>query len=112
MIHKKRYRQGRVGDVEVKRKLARALNDFLDPIRERRAHYAAQPDLVEDILVEGTMRMQVEARKTMGLVYEGENRFTLFYTGFEQTPDWDRLLEGRGKETCAVGLVELRFSRS
>ena len=48
----------------------------------------------------------------MGLVYEGGNRFTLFYTGFEQTPDWDRLLEGRGQETCAVGLVELRFSRS
>ncbi len=67
---KERYRQGRVGDVQVKRELARALNDFLDPIRERRAHYAAQPGLVEDILVEGTMRMQLEARKTMGLVYE------------------------------------------
>jgi tryptophanyl-tRNA synthetase len=28
---KARYRQGRVGDVEVKEKLARALNAFLDP---------------------------------------------------------------------------------
>jgi len=67
---KDRYRQGRVGDVEVKRKLARALNSFLDPIHERRAYYAAQPGLVEEILVQGTQRMQVEARKTMAQVYQ------------------------------------------
>jgi tryptophanyl-tRNA synthetase len=65
-----RYRLGKVGDVEVKRKLARALNSFLDPIRERRAHYASRPDLVESILVEGTQRMQAQARDTMSLVYE------------------------------------------
>ena len=40
---KERYRQGKVGDVEVKRKLARAINDFLEPMRERRASYEAQP---------------------------------------------------------------------
>ena len=34
---KTRYREGRVGDVEVKEKLTVALNNFLDPIRERRA---------------------------------------------------------------------------
>ncbi|HHH41243.1 MAG TPA: tryptophan--tRNA ligase [Chloroflexi bacterium] len=67
---KERYRKGRVGDVEVKKKLARALNNFLDPIRERRARYAAQPGLVEEILVEGTRRMQEEARETMALVHE------------------------------------------
>ncbi len=67
---KERYRQGRVGDVEVKKKLARAINDFLDPIRERRAHYASRPGVVEEVLVEGTRRMQVEARETMALVYE------------------------------------------
>src|SRR3989442_1826620 len=33
---KDRYRRGAVGDVEVKQKLATALNAFLDPIRERR----------------------------------------------------------------------------
>ena len=38
---KSRYREGTVGDVEVKEKLTRALNEFLDPIRERRAHFAA-----------------------------------------------------------------------
>ena len=34
---KERYRAGRVGDVEVKEKLAAAVNAFLDPMRERRA---------------------------------------------------------------------------
>ncbi|MGC9466949.1 MAG: tryptophan--tRNA ligase [Anaerolineae bacterium] len=67
---KERYRKGKVGDVEVKRKLARAINNFLDPIRERHAHYASKPGLIEEILVEGTRRMQEEARETMAMVYD------------------------------------------
>ncbi len=39
---KERYQAGRIGDVEVKERLARELNEFLDPIRERTAYYAAQ----------------------------------------------------------------------
>ncbi len=62
------YRQGKVGDVEVKKKLARALNDMLDPIRERRARYEAQPHLVEEILANGNRRMQAEAAETMARV--------------------------------------------
>jgi len=50
-----------VGDVEVKRKLATALNDFLDPIRERRAEYERQPSLLEDILAEGSRRARAES---------------------------------------------------
>jgi len=65
---KQRYRAGKVGDVEVKQKLARALNAFLDPLRERRARYAAEPRQVEEILREGTRRMQLEAQETMSLV--------------------------------------------
>lgn len=67
---KERYLLGKVGDVEVKRKLARAINAFLDPIRERRAAYEAQPGLVEEVLVEGTRKMQAEARITLDLVYD------------------------------------------
>ncbi len=67
---KERYRLGKVGDVEVKRKLARAINAFLDPIRERRATYAQQPGMVEDVLVEGTRKMQAQARQTMAMVYD------------------------------------------
>ena len=65
---KLRYRAGKVGDVEVKQKLARALNAFLDPLRERRARYAAEPRQVEEILQEGTRRMRREAQETMSLV--------------------------------------------
>jgi tryptophanyl-tRNA synthetase len=67
---KTRYREGRVGDVEVKRKLARALNVFLDPVRERRAELAARPGLVEDILATGNRQVGEVARKTMEQVRE------------------------------------------
>jgi tryptophanyl-tRNA synthetase len=65
---KRRYRAGTVGDVEVKQRLARALNAFLDPIRERRARYAAQPGLVEEIVVEGTRRAREIAAQTLAEV--------------------------------------------
>ena len=67
---KERYRRGEVGDVEVKEKLARAINSFLSPIRERRARYEAQPVLIEEILASGIRRMRKEAGETMGLVRE------------------------------------------
>jgi tryptophanyl-tRNA synthetase len=62
---KERYRTGRVGDVEVKRKLARAINDFLGPMRERRAQMTSQPGLVEEVLAAGINRMRQEAEETM-----------------------------------------------
>ena len=62
---KARYRAGRVGDVEVKEKLAIALNNFLDPIRERRAYYAGQKGLVERIIYEGTERVNEIANETL-----------------------------------------------
>ena len=65
---KERYRKGRVGDVEVKEKLALALNSFLDPIRERRARYEAQSGLVERIVYEGTMRANQEGDETLRLM--------------------------------------------
>lgn len=71
---KARYRAGKVGDVEVKQKLARALNAFLDPIRERRAYYAVRPKLVDEILAAGAAKVRPisqatvdEAREAMGL---------------------------------------------
>lgn len=67
---KERYRKGKVGDVEVKQKLAAAINTFLEPLRERRAGYAAKPQQAEEILAEGTKRARAEAQETMGLVRE------------------------------------------
>lgn len=65
---KARYRQGRVGDVEVKRRLARALNAFLEPIRERRRRYEAMRDAVDDILAAGCRRAREEAAATLELM--------------------------------------------
>ncbi len=44
---KERYQQGKVGDVEVKKLLASAINRFLDPIRERRKTAEEQPGKIE-----------------------------------------------------------------
>jgi tryptophanyl-tRNA synthetase len=62
---KARYRAGKVGDVEVKKRLAEALNAFLDPLRERRARYSARPEYVEDIVVEGSRKAQAIAHETL-----------------------------------------------
>ena len=72
---KERYRKGKVGDVEVKTKLAKAINDFLDPIRERRAVYEANPSLVEQHLIEGTRKMRLEAIETMKVVREAMSMY-------------------------------------
>ena len=71
---KKRYREGKVGDVEVKQKLAHAINLFLEPIREKRKHFAQDKGYVEQVIYEGTLRMQEvsnatvkEVRSAMGL---------------------------------------------
>ncbi|MDX2161660.1 MAG: tryptophan--tRNA ligase [bacterium] len=74
---KERYSQGKVGDVEVKKKLAAAINAFLEPIRERRARYEATPGMVEAILVAGTEKMRAEARETMGLVRDAMGLYRL-----------------------------------
>lgn len=73
---KSRYRAGKVGDVEVKKKLARAINAFLDPVRERRAHYEQKPQLIDEILHAGNERLRSIAcdtmervRAAMGLTY-------------------------------------------
>ncbi|MEO5887432.1 MAG: tryptophan--tRNA ligase [Anaerolineales bacterium] len=67
---KERYRTGKVGDVEVKQKLAKAINAFLEPIREKRAYYLAHPTIPQDVLTSGIHRMQAEAKTTMELVRE------------------------------------------
>lgn len=65
---KERYRKGTVGDVEVKKKLAKAINNFLEPMRQRRAEYEAHPDTVDEVIVEGTRRAQKIARETIEMV--------------------------------------------
>jgi tryptophanyl-tRNA synthetase len=62
---KTRYRAGKVGDVEVKDKLAKALNAALEPMRERRAELSSRPKRIHEILTEGSRRARTVATQTM-----------------------------------------------
>jgi tryptophanyl-tRNA synthetase len=62
---KSRYRAGKVGDVEVKTKLAAAINARLEPIRERRAAALARPGHLRELLVEGSRKARLVAEETM-----------------------------------------------
>jgi len=75
---KERYRAGKVGDVEVKRKLAAALNRFLEPTRERRALYASRPGLIDQIIGDGTARYREGlAAETLKMVRAAMGLFTI-----------------------------------
>jgi len=67
---KRRYRAGAVGDVEVKQKLVRALNEMLEPIRVRRAAIAARPGYVRDVIDTGSRKARAVAEETMARVRE------------------------------------------
>src|SRR3954464_10661084 len=67
---KERYRAGKVGDVEVKTKLASALNAHLEPIRERRAAALGRPEHLKEILQDGSRRARAVASGTMERVRE------------------------------------------
>jgi len=62
---KARYREGRVGDVEVKKKLAAALNAHIAPMRERRTELLAKPGTLREILHEGSRKARGIAQETM-----------------------------------------------
>lgn len=62
---KDRYIKGQVGDVEVKEKLAMAINKFLTPIREKRAQFEGNDNLINQIIEEGSKKARVEAQKTL-----------------------------------------------
>jgi len=62
---KTRYRTGKVGDVEVKTKLAAAINAMLAPLRERRAEALARKGHVRDVLMAGSERARANAHETL-----------------------------------------------
>lgn len=65
---KDRYIKGQVGDVEVKEKLALAINKFLSPIREKRLIYENKNELIQQIIEEGSKKARIEAQKTLNEV--------------------------------------------
>ena len=91
---KARYRAGKVGDVEVKTKLAKAMNAALAPIRERRREIMARPDRVKEILVEGSRKARGIAQAHDGAGARGGEAAVLTggqmmtqHEDFESSPD-------------------------
>ncbi len=62
---KTRYRQGRVGDVEVKEKLFKAILEYFSQARKKRAQLAQKPDLVKEILQTGAQKAARIANQTL-----------------------------------------------
>ena len=62
---KEHYQRGGLGDVKVKRYLIEVLNEFLDPIRTKRAQLARDTEHVMRIVREGTERTRAVAENTM-----------------------------------------------
>ena len=62
---KAHYRRGGLGDVKVKKFLFAVLNEFLTPIRERRAYFEAHPEEVIQALTEGTQAARETAAETL-----------------------------------------------
>ena len=62
---KQRYRLGRVGDVEVKERLARVISSLLAPWQERRARLARDAGLLDELVARGTKRARVLAAETL-----------------------------------------------
>ncbi len=59
------YERGGLGDMVLKKRLTEILNNFLEPIRQKRAELAKNPDHVMNIVHEGTLRTEKVAEKTM-----------------------------------------------
>ena len=58
-------RAGKRGCVACKKQLAQNIIDTLEPIREKRKYYEERPELVDQILLEGTNRAAEVAKQTM-----------------------------------------------
>lgn len=65
---KAHYQKGGLGDVKVKKFLFAVLNEFLTPIREKRAYYEAHPEEVIAIIKEGTAEANKVAEQTLAEV--------------------------------------------
>ena len=61
------YKNGKVGDVVIKRKLVEILNTLIEPIRARRVQFEQRPDDVIDALRQGTAKAIETSEQTLAL---------------------------------------------
>jgi tryptophanyl-tRNA synthetase len=59
-----------IGCVDCKKRLAKNINAYFAPFRERRAEFAKNPDYVWDVLADGARRARVIAAQTIAEVKE------------------------------------------
>ena len=63
-------KKGSRGCVQCKKELIEAMNNFLKPIKEKRAYYEEHPEKVKEILEEGTKKAKEKAEQQMKKVKE------------------------------------------
>lgn len=61
-------RRARIGCVECKQKMAQNLIDALEPIRAKRVYYQERPQLVDEIIIDGSNKARQVAQQTMAEV--------------------------------------------
>ena len=59
------YRAGKRGCVACKKQLAQNINNTLEPMREKRKYYEQHPEIVDEILINGTEKARETAKETM-----------------------------------------------
>ena len=62
---KERYKKGKIGDVEIKKSLAKNINLFLEPIRERRSQLKKNRSEIFDIIIDGSTRARKLAKENI-----------------------------------------------
>lgn len=67
---KDRYRNGKIGDVECKKKLIECILILLEPMQKRRAEYENDPAQILKVIKEGAARANQTATETLRLVKE------------------------------------------
>ncbi|MDD2212861.1 MAG: tryptophan--tRNA ligase [Clostridia bacterium] len=61
-------RQGKIGCVACKKRLAKIIDEQLAPIREKRQYYENKPELLREILETSAQKARIKAGETMDLV--------------------------------------------
>ncbi len=65
--HRDLYKNGKVGDVVIKKKLIEVIDALVEPIRTKRRHFEDRPDDVIDALRVGTAKANAVAEETLAL---------------------------------------------
>ncbi|MBN1648632.1 MAG: tryptophan--tRNA ligase [Spirochaetales bacterium] len=65
---KKLYRQGKIGDLHIKRRLMEIINNILDPIREKRSYYEDRIQEVKELLFDHTRSARKTSRENLDRV--------------------------------------------